>query len=90
MFLGSEQFFEFSLPYTRRALRALGGGLVHFCDDARHIIDGYLGAPGAKAINLGQPTLYDSAKVMPRIVAAKTIYIGNWPAYPEESLKDYT
>ena len=73
--LGAEHFYEFSLRYTRRALKALGGGLVHFCGDAGHIIDGYLAAPEVKAINLGQPGLYDPAKVMPRMIATKTIYI---------------
>jgi hypothetical protein len=87
--LGAEHFHEFSLQYTRRALRALGGGAVHFCGDAGHIIDGYLAAPEVKAINLGQPGLYDPAEVMPRMIAAKTIYMGSWPVYPEESLEDY-
>ena len=87
--LGPEHFYEFSLPYTRKALRALGGGLVHFCGDAGHIIEGYLAAPEVKAINLGQPELYDPAIVMPRMLAARTIYSGGWPVHPEESLDDY-
>lgn len=87
--LGPEHFFEFSLPSMRRALKTLGGGLVHFCGDAHHILDGYLSAPEVKAINLGQPELYDPAIVMPRLLAAKTIYSGGWPVHPDESLDDY-
>jgi hypothetical protein len=45
---------EFSIPYTRQALDALGGGYVHFCGDGRHIIDGYLEVPNLYGIEYGQ------------------------------------
>ncbi|MBT3378180.1 MAG: hypothetical protein HN742_27155 [Lentisphaerae bacterium] len=45
---------EFSIPYTKRAFDALGGGWVHFCGDGRQIVDNYLAMPGMHGILYGQ------------------------------------
>ena len=52
--LSPELHHEFSIPYTRQALDALGGGWVHFCGDGRHIIDSYLEIPNLYGIEYGQ------------------------------------
>ena len=45
---------EFSIPYTRQALDAIGGGWLHFCGDGRHITDNYLQIPNLYGIQYGQ------------------------------------
>jgi len=52
--LSPELHSEFSIPYTRQALDALGGGWIHFCGDGRHIIDSYLNIPNLYGIEYGQ------------------------------------
>jgi uroporphyrinogen-III decarboxylase len=87
--LSPEHFAEFGLPYDCKAFAPFGGGSIHFCGNAQHILDGYLAAPEVKAINLGQPKLYDPAELMPRLLAAKKVYVGNWPVHSGEDLDAY-
>ena len=87
--LRPEHFCEFALPYDRKAFAPFGGGSIHFCGNAEHILDAYLAAPEVKAINLGQPELYDPVELMPRMIAAKKIYVGKWAVHREESLDGY-
>lgn len=87
--LGPDLFDEFALPYDRQAFAAFGGGSIHFCGHAEHIIEGYLKAPEVRAINFGQPELYNQADVADRLAAAGKIYFGSWPVFDGESLDDY-
>ena len=87
--LRPDHFAEFALPYDRKAFEPFGGGSIHFCGNAQHILDGYLAAPEVKAINLGQPELYDPAELMPQLIAAKKVFVGKWTVHPGESLDDY-
>jgi len=52
---------EFCIPYTRRALNAIGGGWVHWCGDGHHMIDAYLEMPDLYGFQLGllQRALFD-------------------------------
>lgn len=51
--LSPHLFKEFSLPFDQRKFERFGGGQVHFCGRARHIIHDYLQAAEVRAINLG-------------------------------------
>ena len=87
--LGPDLFAEFALPYDCRAFAAFGGGSIHFCGSADHIIDGYLQAPEVRAINFGQPELYNHAEAADKVAAAGKIYFGSWPVLEGESLDSY-
>jgi len=52
--LSAELHREFGIPYTRRALDAIGGGWVHFCGDGRHLLDAYLEIPNLYGFEFGQ------------------------------------
>ena len=87
--LGPDFFAEFALPYDCRAFAAFGGGSIHFCGHAEHIINGYCQAPEVRAINLGQPNLYDQAEIATRLAAAGKVYVGSWPVLNDETLDNY-
>ncbi|MGQ9731884.1 MAG: uroporphyrinogen decarboxylase family protein [Candidatus Zipacnadales bacterium] len=80
---------EFVFPYHQRALAAFGGGWVHWCGFAPQLVDGYLQLPAVKAINFGQPELYDPAEILARVLEAGKVYYGPWPRHPEEELGAY-
>jgi len=80
---------EFVFPYHQRALAAFGGGWVHFCGRAPQLVDGYLQIPEVKAINFGQPEMYDPAEIMPRVLEAGKLYYGAWPRRPDETEAAY-
>jgi len=80
---------EFVFPYHQRALAAFGGGWVHFCGRAPQLVDGYLQIPEVKALNFGQPEMYDPAEIMPRVLEAGKLYYGAWPSLPGESREDH-
>jgi hypothetical protein len=80
---------EFVFPYHQRALATFGGGWVHFCGRAPQLIDGYLQIPEVRAINFGQPEMYDPAEVLPRCLAAGKLYYGAWPKHPGETSEAY-
>ena len=52
--LSSQLHREFSVPYTRQALDALGGGWIHFCGDGSHVINNYLAIPNLYGIEYGE------------------------------------
>ena len=87
--LSPHLFAEFALPYDQRVFAPFAGGQVHFCGKAQHIIDGYLQAEEVRAINLGQPMLYDQPETAARMRDAGKVYLGAWPTEKGESLDAY-
>lgn len=80
---------EFVLPYHQRALKPFGGGWVHWCGYAPHLVEAYLQLPEVRGINLGNPEMYEPEEVMPQVLEAGKVYFGRWPHRPEETLDDY-
>ncbi len=59
MNLSPEMYDEFVLPFDRRLLTELGGGVVHFCGKGDHYIDRLAGVPGLTGIQMSQPEYND-------------------------------
>ena len=87
--LGPDLFEEFGVPYDCKAFAPFGGGSIHFCGRAEHIIGGYLGAMEVRSINFGQPGLYNQVEVAPRIASADKVYVGKWPVLDGETIDAY-
>lgn len=49
--LSEELIREFGVPYLRRALQAFGGGWVHFCGYAPHVVDVLVDVAEVRGIN---------------------------------------
>lgn len=87
--LSTEHFCEFVKPYLIQAFSSFGGGWVHFCGKATHLLDHYLEIPEVKAINLGNPELYDSESLMNKVQKYGKALYGGWPRMAGEELDSY-
>ena len=80
---------EFVLPYDRKALEAFGGGFVHFCGKNEYLLEAYLNMDEVRAINLGNPEMYEFEKTMDKFIKNKRCCFGLWPKREKENLIEY-
>jgi hypothetical protein len=87
--LSPRTFDEFIAPYISSALRPFGGGWVHFCGRGHQFLEKLLSIPEVKGINFGNPEMYDYYSIMNLILDKGKFYVGGFPRFQEETLKDY-
>jgi uroporphyrinogen-III decarboxylase len=80
---------KFVYPYLRKAFKAFGGALVHFCGDGNHLLGSLLDIPEVKGINFGDPREYNYGGVMEKILEKGKFYYGGWPRREGEDTKSY-
>jgi len=80
---------EFVIPYDKKALNAFGGGFVHFCGENDYLLESFLKLDEVRAINLGNPEMYDFDITMPKFVDYRKCYFGLWPKEESETLEEY-
>jgi len=80
---------EFVIPYDKKALNAFGGGFVHFCGKNDYLLESFLKLDEVRAINLGNPEMYDFDITMPKFVDYRKCYFGLWPKEESETLEEY-
>ena len=80
---------EFVIPYDKKALNAFGGGFVHFCGKNDYLLESFLKLDEVRAINLGNPEMYDFDITMQKFVDYKKCYFGLWPKEENETLEEY-
>jgi len=54
-----EQYEEFVRPYNDKLYDACGGGILHYCGKAQHILDSVMNTKKIVGINFGNPELQD-------------------------------
>jgi len=87
--LSPEYIDEFVIPYDKKALRAFGGGFVHYCGKHEYLLEAYLQLEEVRAINLGNPEMYDFDTTMQKFIDYKKCYFGLWPKMGKENLDEY-
>ena len=80
---------EFVIPYDKKALNAFGGGFVHFCGKNDYLLESFLKLDEVRAVNLGNPEMYDFDSTMQKFVKYKKCYFGLWPKEDSETLDGY-
>jgi len=80
---------EFVIPYDKKALNAFGGGFVHFCGKNDYLLESFLKLKEVRAINLGNPEMYDFDTTMQKFIDYKKCYFGLWPKKNKETLEEY-
>ncbi len=80
---------EFVVPYVKKALDAFGGGFIHFCGRNEHLLDAFLRMDGVRAVNLGNPEMYDFETTMEKFIHYKKCYFGIWPKKQGENMEQY-
>jgi len=87
--ISPRQIDEFVIPYDRKALEEFGGGFIHFCGKNEYLLDSYLKLNKVRALNLGNPEMYNFEKTMQKFMDNEKCYFGLWPRKDEESLEKY-
>ncbi|MEA3453375.1 MAG: uroporphyrinogen decarboxylase family protein, partial [Candidatus Caldatribacteriota bacterium] len=80
---------EFVIPYDKEALNAFGGGFVHFCGENDYLLESFLKLDEVRAINLGNPEMYDFDITMQKFVDYRKCYFGLWPKEKSKTLEEY-
>ena len=80
---------EFVIPYDKKALNAFGGGFVHFCGKNDYLLESFLKLKEVRAINLGNPEMFDFDTTMQKFIDYKKCYFGLWPKKDKETLEEY-
>ena len=87
--LSPEHIDEFVIPYDRRALEAFGGGFVHYCGKHDYLLESYLQLEKVRAVNLGNPEMYEFDSTMQKFLNYGKCYFGLWPKEDKETLEEY-
>lgn len=80
---------KFVIPYDKKALEAFGGGFIHFCGKNDYLLESFLNLNEVRAINLGNPEMYDFDIIMRKFIEYKKCYFGLWPKIGEKNLEEY-
>lgn len=78
------------LPSVQRCIDAFGGVFLHFCGYHEDLFRQLVALPGVKAVDLGNPEMYDLEKLMRRCADAKTVLYSRLPAKTNEDWRAYT
>jgi len=80
---------EFVIPYDKKALNTFGGGFVHFCGKNDYLLDSLLKLDEVRAINLGNPEMYEFDSTMQKFLNYGKCYFGLWSKEDKETLEEY-
>ena len=87
--LSPEHIDEFVIPYDKKALKAFGGGFVHYCGKHDYLLESYLQLDEVRAVNLGNPEMYEFNSTMQKFLNYGKCYFGLWPKKKKETLEEY-
>jgi len=87
--LSPKHIDEFVIPYDRRALEAFGGGFIHYCGKHDYLLESYLQLEKVRAVNLGNPEMYEFDSTMQKFLNYGKCYFGLWPRQDGENLEKY-
>jgi len=80
---------KFVIPYDKKALEAFGGGFIHFCGKNDYLLVSFLNLDEVRAINLGNPEMYNFDIIMQKFIEYRKCYFGLWPKEGSETLEEY-
>lgn len=89
--LNSEQIIEFEIPYLRRALAEFGGGWIHFCGYAPHLLDILVDVPELRGINPNYMVNqeYDYERDVQQILSHNKFFLGAPFKSSDQSIEEY-
>lgn len=87
--ISPEHIDEFVIPYDKKALKEFGGGFIHFCGKNEYLLEAYLKLDLVRAINFGNPDMYNFELTMKKFIESKKCYFGLWPKEEKENLQEY-
>ena len=80
---------RFVKPRISECFEYFGTGWYHSCGHFPEKLDLLLEIPHLRAINFGNPEMWDQDDAVKRIIRSGKIYYGAWCRKPDEKLEDY-
>jgi hypothetical protein len=80
---------EFVLPYMHQAAKPFGGAFVHFCGKHDYLYDKVLECDFARAIDLGNPEMYDTNHLLEKCAQTNTVFYGKLANLENENWESY-
>ncbi len=87
--ISPEQIDEFVIPYVEKALEPFGGGFIHYCGKSVPLLDAFLNLEKVRAINFGNPEMYDFESTMKKFIEKGKCCYGQWPKRNNETINEY-
>jgi len=87
--LSPDQIDEFVIPYVEKAFAPFNGGFVHFCGKNEVLLEKFLQLEPVRAVNLGQPEMYDFEQTMQMFIKYNKCFFAHWPKLQDETLGQY-
>ncbi len=89
--LSPKDIEQFEIPYLRRALTAFGGGWVHFCGYAPHLLDLLAEVPEVRAVNANymKSRPFDYERDVKALQRTGKCFLGGPMRREEEAVKDF-
>ena len=87
--ISPQQHAEFVLPRLARCFENFGTGWYHCCGNFADKLDQILEIPKLRAVNFGNPEMWDQDDAVARIEQAGKVYYGGWGREPDEPLESY-
>jgi hypothetical protein len=81
---------RFVLPMIERAAIPFGGAFLHYCGRHPAFFEMLCRMPCVRAIDLGNPEMYDTRRLMEQCAATGTVLYSRLAAEPGEDWRDYT
>jgi hypothetical protein len=80
---------EFVIPYMQQAAKPFGGAFVHFCGKHEYLYDRILECDFVKAIDLGNPEMYDTHRLLDKCAKTNTVFYGKLANQENETWQQY-
>ncbi len=78
------------LPSVQRCIDAFGGVFLHYCGHHEDLFRQLVALPGVKAVDLGNPEMYDLDTLMRWCAESNTVLYSRLPAKTNEDWRTYT
>jgi len=80
---------EFVLPFMEKAAEPFGGAFVHYCGKHEYLYEQILRQDFVKAIDLGNPEMYETQWLLDMCAQTETIFYGKLAGEPDENWQHY-
>ena len=87
--LSPQMIEHFVMPFIERSIEPFGGGFAHFCGGHRSFFELLCRLPLVRAIDLGNPEMYDLSWLLGRCAESATVLYSRLPAEEGESCQAY-
>ena len=87
--LSPKMIDDFVVPYIKDITNYFGGSFIHYCGKHEYLFEALIKINGVRAIDLGNPEMYDIRWLLQKFAATGTVFYGKIPSEPGQSWECY-